>query len=341
MRSGNSNASGLAPRIFTNSGTLTGNSSGLATVDIPFNNTGTLDVQSGTLSFTRTFTQTAGETLLTGGELASSSTININGGVLGGAGNIDANVSNAGSVSPGTSTGLLGIDGNYTQTSGGLLDIEIGGLVAGTDFDQLEVTGTATLAGTLSVALTGGYSPTLSDSFQIIPAAGVVGDFETEMFPGATGRKFYDLDLGPPVTLTFDVIDSYPDWKKVVFSKTDQADSNVSDSNKDPDNDGRTNLLEYVFGTEPQVPDASLDFTVDIITDTNEEFLTVTFPWATDIVDYFYLIQTSTDLISWPIGENVFHDEIIGDGIDILTRKLTDTIDGEPKRFVRLLVTED
>ena len=326
---------------FNNSGTLRGNSAGLATIDVPFNNTGALNVQSGTLSFTRNFTQTAGETLLTGGILNSNGTININGGVLGGAGNIDANISNAGSVSPGTSTGILRIDGNYTQTSDGLLDLEIGGLVAGTDFDQLDVTGTATLAGTLSVALTGGYSPILGHSFQIIPAAGVVGDFETEMFPGASGRKFYNLVLGPPVTLTFDVIDSYPDWKKAVFSKSDQADSNVSDSDKDPDNDGRTNLLEYVFGTEAQVPDASLDFTVEIITDTNEDFLTVTFPWATDIVDFFYIIETSTDLITWPVANEVFHDEVIGDGIDILTRKLTDTIDGEPKRFVRLLVTED
>ena len=141
--------------------------------------------------------------------------------------------------------------------------------------------------------------------------------------------------------LTFDVIDSYPDWKKAVFSKSDQSDSSVSDSDKDPDNDGRLNLLEYVFGTEPQVSDASLDFTVEIITDTNEDFLTVTFPWASDIVDFFYLIETSTDLITWPVANEVFHDEIIGDGIDILTRKLTDTIDGEPKRFVRLLVTED
>ncbi len=46
-------------------------------------------------------------------------------------------------MSPGASPGTLTITGDYTQTSAGTLAIEIGGVTAGTQFDQLAVSGVA------------------------------------------------------------------------------------------------------------------------------------------------------------------------------------------------------
>ena len=48
-------------------------------------------------------------------------------GLLKGSGKLSGAVQNAGTVAPGNSPGLLTIDGLFTQTSTGLLQIEIGG----------------------------------------------------------------------------------------------------------------------------------------------------------------------------------------------------------------------
>jgi hypothetical protein len=52
---------------------------------------------------------------------------------------------NGGEIDPGgTGPGRLTITGNYTQTATGVLNIDLGGLTAGSQFDQLVVTGSVT-----------------------------------------------------------------------------------------------------------------------------------------------------------------------------------------------------
>jgi fibronectin-binding autotransporter adhesin len=55
-----------------------------------------------------------------------------------------------GTLAPGNSPGLLTIGGNITFGPFGILEIEIGGLLRGTEYDALDVGGTATLDGTLN-----------------------------------------------------------------------------------------------------------------------------------------------------------------------------------------------
>jgi uncharacterized protein with beta-barrel porin domain len=103
------------------------------------------------------------------------------GTVDGGLGTIGGNVTNNGILSPGVNspgltTGALTVAGNFVQTSTGTLVIQI---ASGTSFDQLNVTGTAALAGTLQVDTVGGYNP-LGQSFTVLNAAGgVSGKFAT------------------------------------------------------------------------------------------------------------------------------------------------------------------
>jgi len=80
-------------------------------------------------------------------------------------------------VGNGSTAGTIAITGNYTQGSSGALGIGIGGLTAGTQFDQLTVSGTATLAGTLNLSLVGGYMPSAGNSFQIITCGSRSGTF--------------------------------------------------------------------------------------------------------------------------------------------------------------------
>jgi len=100
-----------------------------------------------------------------------------------GTGTVDGNLMNAGSVSPGTSPGTITLDGDYTQESTGTLEIEIGGTTPGTEYDQLIVTGTATMAGTLNVNLIAEFLPQLGDSFTILPYGTRSGGFTTINLP--------------------------------------------------------------------------------------------------------------------------------------------------------------
>jgi hypothetical protein len=166
--------------IFNNAGTLTksvGSSADSSDISAIFNNTGTVNLQQGTLSFANGYTQTAGSTLLSGGRLTSNTAIALQGGSLSGFGTITGNVFNASQINPGLSTGILNISGNYTQAATGVLNIELGGRTAGTTFDQLNITGSAALNGTLNISLLNGFTPNLGDTFQILHADSLSGSF--------------------------------------------------------------------------------------------------------------------------------------------------------------------
>ena len=102
------------------------------------------------------------------------------GALLGGTGTVTGLLTNNGTVSPGTSPGTINVTGNYTQSSTGLLLIEI---ASASSFDKLLITGTASLAGTLQYTILGGFNP-LGQSFTFLTASSVSGTFGT--LTGAT-----------------------------------------------------------------------------------------------------------------------------------------------------------
>ena len=93
------------------------------------------------------------------------------GGVLQGNGTLDAlntSFTNAGIVNPGAAIGTLSILGSYPQVSSGTINVEIGVRAAGLEYDQLQISGKATLAGTLYIGLTNGFRPNGGDRFEVI-----------------------------------------------------------------------------------------------------------------------------------------------------------------------------
>jgi fibronectin-binding autotransporter adhesin len=121
-----------------------------------------------TLSVGGSLTQTAGHTAVDG-TLSLAQTFALQGGSLTGSGSVIGSVDNSGgSVGPGDSPGLLSITGSYNQQVGGLFDIELGGAVAGLSYDQLDVTGAATLAGSIDVGLVNGFRPNIGDKFDVM-----------------------------------------------------------------------------------------------------------------------------------------------------------------------------
>jgi hypothetical protein len=108
-------------------------------------------------------------------------------GTLAGGGTITANVSNTnGTVIPEGSGRLLSIDGDYSQTNG-TLDINLAGPNPGIDYDVLSITGTATLGGTLDVALVNGFGYAPGQTFDILSAGSIAGGFTSINLPGGGG----------------------------------------------------------------------------------------------------------------------------------------------------------
>ena len=96
----------------------------------------------------------------------------------------------------------------YVQDPPSSLEIELGGLVPGDDFDQLTIAGAATLAGFLDVSLIGGFTLAAGDSFEILDVGGVrtgqftglpegalVGAFAEDLFITYNGGDGNDVVL--------------------------------------------------------------------------------------------------------------------------------------------------
>lgn len=102
---------------------------------------------------------------------------------------------------PLTNEGLMAIleqDGDatvqidsFTQTAVGTLILDLGGNLAG-EFDVLDVTGDATLAGIIDIDLISGFVPVLGDSFEILttPNGTITGVFDTTDLPALAGLEF-------------------------------------------------------------------------------------------------------------------------------------------------------
>ncbi len=107
--------------------------------------------------------------------------MNATAGIIQGYGTLDVrftSFANTGNVNPGTSPGILTVMGDFPQTATGNLNIEIGGHAAGVDYDQLKITGHATLNGALNIQLINGFRPSGGDSFEIIRYNSHAGSFD-------------------------------------------------------------------------------------------------------------------------------------------------------------------
>jgi hypothetical protein len=148
---------------------------------------------------TGTYTQSAGTTTVDG-TLQAKGGITFNGGSVFG---------NGGTLSVGTNTvtdnatfnigdqtmkpGKETIAGKYSQGSIGALNIDIGGTTAGTQYDQLTITSTASLNGVLNLDLINGFVPTLSETFDILNASSITGTFATINGTSINGSEHFGV----------------------------------------------------------------------------------------------------------------------------------------------------
>jgi len=115
-------------------------------------------------------------TLANGGSLQSPLVSVSTLGTVAGKGVLTGSLANEGVTNPGNGgAGLLSVTGNFSQALG-TLNIELGGTVAGTGYDQLAVGGVASLGGTLNVSLINGFNPA-SGEFVIVQGGAISGAF--------------------------------------------------------------------------------------------------------------------------------------------------------------------
>jgi hypothetical protein len=207
----------------TTSNLYVGGSSGWGSGNGTYNlSGGSLSAQNEAIGYDSigTFNQTGGTNTVDGtmtiAELdGSNGTYNLSGGRLeansivvnsGGSFNFDGGtllvddftgdlINNGGTLEPGASPGITNIFGNYTQSIFGTYIAEIAGLTQGSEHDLLNITGTAMLGGLLDVNLlnTDRYTPSLGDTFDILMADTITGEFDILLLASLSGNLDWDI----------------------------------------------------------------------------------------------------------------------------------------------------
>jgi len=130
----------------------------------------------------------------------------LNGGSLFGTGTLAYGVVDGATITPGdsaTKTGALAVSGTYAQNAAGALDVTIGGITAGTQYDQINVSSTASLNGKLNISLAAGFTPTIGSTFNILNASSVTGTFSSVTGTSINGSEHFTVTYnGNDVILT-------------------------------------------------------------------------------------------------------------------------------------------
>jgi fibronectin-binding autotransporter adhesin len=176
--------------INSGSSSLTFNGPGAVTVNGVITGEGFVGKSGGgtaTLSAANTYlgpTTVNGGTLLatnTTGSATGTGAVGVAGtGILGGTGTVGGATASAGSVAPGVNLGILKT-GNLALAAGSNLRVDVNGATAGTNYDQVNVTGTVNLTGSQLVLQSAfGSPPTVGSTYTIISNDGadaVTGTF--------------------------------------------------------------------------------------------------------------------------------------------------------------------
>ncbi len=289
---------------FNNAGTFTQAGTGntyftTQSNGVAFNNSGTVAVQAGSLTCV-SYIQTTGITNLCGGSLSSGGTININGGILSGAGTINASVLSNGLVSPGTPLGTMTINGNYTQTSTGVLNIELGGATASNQIDCLVISGLATLSGTVQVRTVNSYQPAFAQTFFPVTFGSRNGMFSFFDAPVFGDDLTFNSSL-TATTLSLAVVHTaFGNWKQTKFG-ADASNPAITGAMSDPNLNGTPNLLEFAFGMEPLLAGEMNKLPgVTKVTIASQDYLAIRFRRLTGVAPgVSYTVQESSNLTDW------------------------------------------
>ena len=153
-------------------------------------NTGHLELREATGNGGQIFANAPGAVLILDNANLNAVVLSMQ-GTLRGAGVLNGEVHQFGTLAPGQSPGTIEINGDFIAEHGSTLSIEFAGLEED-EFDVLEVHGDATLGGTLEIRFLDGYLPKRGDLLAFLAVDGALeGAFMQILFPGlAPGFDF-------------------------------------------------------------------------------------------------------------------------------------------------------
>jgi len=169
-----------ARAVFDNAGTFVRTGAVGTAMFTTVSNSGTFAVTVGALAL-ESLTQTAGSAQL-GTNFSASGNLRNDAGTLTGRGAVAGWIYNNGTFNPGASPGLV-TAAAVTNTATATLNVELGGTAAGTNYDQVRLTGGANLGGDLRVLLANNFAPQLSNRFTILTHASRAGTFANVVPP--------------------------------------------------------------------------------------------------------------------------------------------------------------
>ena len=187
-------ASNATNQDFTNNGLFSLNQNAVFDTSADFVNNATLTIDStSTLNVNGQFESNDGALNIINGMLTTTD-LDVDGGSFAGVGTINAQTFNnfGALVGPGASPGILEVTGDYNQFVDGLLEIEIAGTTLGSEYDQLQVGGTATFAAGTGIliqlldpldfdSIANPFLPAVGDIFDIVVAETIVVPDPTDL----------------------------------------------------------------------------------------------------------------------------------------------------------------
>ncbi|MBS0658797.1 MAG: hypothetical protein JSR82_11205 [Verrucomicrobia bacterium] len=275
-----------------------------------------------------------------GGRLSGSGTFE-------GAGAIEAD----GTLAPGEELGALTWTGPLTVQTGGRLEIQLGGPVAGTQHDRINVSGAFALNGNLYVSFLNGFGAAVgpADAFDIVvsqvsassilagtrvPVAGTYGSFLVSIVNGGKTLRLSNYQLDP-----------------ITFARWTQR-YGLEGANglptADPFGSGLSNLMKYALGLDPSQPGGRGPSAGVFQDGLGNRYLTLSYTkpaGAETPTDLQYLPERASGLnpSDWssasgdviPVG-----DPVPGPGaLQTVTVRSTRPLTGQQHEFLRLRVT--
>ena len=232
--------------------------------------------------------------------------------------------------------------------SGSVLDIEIGGTAAGTQFDVLNVNGTCTLNGSLNVRLLNGFGSDVQGPmiFDVVTASSIataltgariavagpaMARSKCKLAQRRQNLRLANFRPAPP---------RFPDWaSRFSLTGADAEWTRIRTSTASP------NLLEYALGLDPTAPAGGSPLTIGTVTVGGDVFLSLSFTRPTgagaptDLIYQPEKIATLASIWSFSTNDVVTHAIDPGpDSLETVTIRSTTPMPGTGEEFLRLQI---